>query len=622
MSRLSETLTGGRHVAKVAVLWPINAMFAEYLPQGYTPAQEAIESGLNALTDTLLRLHHDFDYLDEDVLIGATIEGGEVVVGDEAYELVVVPPMTHLKAGTLEALERFAAAGGKTLGVALRPDRALSPDGLVDVADRVRALFSRDGGGFVEGDASELAADARSGGRRMRDGLDAAIRSLVEPDVTIDNDELFSLHRRKDDRDLYFVINPTFEPQRAAVSLAGDVRPMLLDPTEGEERPVAVRVEEGRTVFDLELPPVGSTFVVAGPVEGRRIVASNVLLEHVTAGGASGYATTEEGWIDVRVNGHVARTTARAAALPEPVTLDGDWRFELDGLNALVLDRWEASPERVGADGRSVEDAEPDGWTRIGHGAWSYQLAGEPSRDYPIPVWYRVPFDVDDVPARLELVIDGFDGADPAIHLNGAPVTAAPVRASFDAQMRSVDLTPQVRAGRNELAIRLVVRERTGGIVDRIKLMGAFSLIGDAADGYRIAAPAAELPAAPWTAHGHPFLSGTATYRRTFDLPDGFAGHRVFLEVPTVDDVVEVSVNGRSAGVRLWDPYEVEVTDLLSPGGNEVAVAVTNTLANLLNGVDRPSGLAGPPRLLARAAFAFDLAAVEAAGARGERSEG
>jgi hypothetical protein len=162
----------------------------------------------------------------------------------------------------------------------------------------------------------------------------------------------------------------------------------------------------------------------------------------------------------------------------------------------------------------------------------------------------------------------------------------------------------------------------TGGIVDRLKLMGAFALAGSPSDGYRIAAPLDEASPAPWTEQGHPFLSGTATYRRTFELPDGFAGHRVFLEVPMVDDVIEVSMNGRPAGVRLWDPYEVEVTDLLEPGTNEVAIAVTNTLANLLNGSARPSGLAGPPRLLARASFEFDLSAAEAAQVRSEGNEG
>jgi hypothetical protein len=64
------------------------------------------------------------------------------------------------------------------------------------------------------------------------------------------------------------------------------------------------------------------------------------------------------------------------------------------------------------------------------------------------------------------------------------------------------------------------------------------------------------------------------------------------------DDVLEVEVNGQAAGVRLWDPYTVEVTGLLRPGGNELVLRVANTPANLLNGSPRPSGLAGTPRLV------------------------
>jgi hypothetical protein len=73
-------------------------------------------------------------------------------------------------------------------------------------------------------------------------------------------------------------------------------------------------------------------------------------------------------------------------------------------------------------------------------------------------------------------------------------------------------------------------------------------------------------------------------------------------------------VTDRPGGVRLWDPYEIEVTGLLVPGANEVTISVTNTLANLLNGVDRPSGPAGPPTLVPLASFEFDLTDVERAG--------
>src|SRR5205823_4566790 len=89
--------------------------------------------------------------------------------------------------------------------------------------------------------------------------LGEAIGSVVEPDAEISNVELFLLHRVRDGRDVYFVVNPTMEPQDARVRLAGAVHPVLWDPADGEERPVgAVGTEEGVTAFGLRLPPAGS----------------------------------------------------------------------------------------------------------------------------------------------------------------------------------------------------------------------------------------------------------------------------------------------------------------------------------------------------------------------------
>jgi hypothetical protein len=606
MSRLSETLTGGRHVAKVAVLWPINAMFASYLPQETTADTDEMEGGLNAVTDRLLRLHHDFDYLDEDVLADSDVSEGRVRVADESYELVIVPPMPFIRLSTVDALERFAAGGGKILGVLRRPDRALSEDGLVDVTARMDAVMS----GSVEGDARSLLDDAIGGGSLLAEELRSAIAGLIEPDVTLDNEEIFVLHRAKDDLDVFFAVNTTFEPQAGRMSLAGDVRPALWDPTTGDEIPVApVEVSDGRTSFDLSLPPAGSTFVVAGVTAGPAVVGTNVTLERVDGNRALGHAPTQQGWIDVRRNGHVERAAIDVPPAPEPVTLAGPYRFEVEGANGLVIRSFRATPEvDDGDDGSwSATDLDDTTWLEVRPGAWSYQLPAEPDRPYPIPVQYRIPFEVDAVPDRLEVVIDGFDGSAHGLFLNGEPVTSAPVRSSIDSQMQSVDLTPLVRAGRNVLGVRLVIEGSTGGIVDNLKLTGTFSLAGDADAGYRIAAPVEELDARPWTEQGYPFLSGTGIYRRGFDVPDGFADHRWFLEVPTVDDVVEVHVNGAPAGVRLWDPYVVEITEHLRPGPNELAISTTNTLANLINAVDRPSGLAGPPRIVPHASFTFDL---------------
>ena len=46
-------------------------------------------------------------------------------------------------------------------------------------------------------------------------------------------------------------------------------------------------------------------------------------------------------------------------------------------------------------------------------------------------------------------------------------------------------------------------------------------------------------------------------------------------------------VNGKPAGVVVAHPFRVDVTGLLKPGGNELAIEVTNLSANRIRDLDR-----------------------------------
>lgn len=582
MSRTSEMLTGGRHVAKIALVWPINAMFASYLPETNTPGSTAIETGLNVITDLLLRLHHDFDYLDEEVLAKAEITDGKLRIADEEYELVLIPPMPHVRERTVDVLERFVSAGGRTLGTLVHPHSAFGATEMTDVTARIRRLLGapEDGGAdglqivqqehgagigaFIQGDPEELAAGPGPGRDHFAEALDAAIRSLIEPDVEISNPAIFVLHRQRDDGHLYFVVNTTFEQQSAEVRLPAATEPILWDPSTGERRRPTASVVDGWTTFDLALSPVGSTFVITG-------------------------------------QGATDPSDAAELELTPHLELTGPWAFEPEDDNALVVKDWLAAPERDGMGPEAHADPEADDgdWQPVVAGAWAYQLPAEPDRPWPIPVWYRIPFEVDEVPERIALLVDGFDGDDSEVWLNGSPLTAPRLRSRIDAQMQELDLSSAVRAGRNVLAVRLVLRDATGGIVDHIKLLGRFGVAGDEGHPYRIAGCPEGGEPSSWTEQGYPFLSGRGVYRVAFDVDQDYEEGRLYLEVPMRDDVLEAEINGQNAGVRLWDPYLFEITGFVHEGRNEVVLRVANTLANLLYGIARPSGLAGAPRLLA-----------------------
>jgi hypothetical protein len=240
-------------------------------------------------------------------------------------------------------------------------------------------------------------------------------------------------------------------------------------------------------------------------------------------------------------------------------------------------------------------------------GAWSYQLPAEPEEEYPIPVWYRVSFQADYLPPKVTMLVDGFAGSEWSLYVNGKQVKARPERSLVDAQMKAVDITKFLQKGANLIALRIVVTNATDGLLDLLKLTGDFSLVPDVDGLYRIDAPCHSLSPVSWTQQGYPHFSGRAIYRRKFELPEAFQGQRVFVEPVMEDDVLEVIVNGQSAGVRLWEPYQIEVTDLLKSGENTIEMRVANTLVNLLERVERPSGLAGAPRLVPYQTFTFDL---------------
>jgi hypothetical protein len=85
---------------------------------------------------------------------------------------------------------------------------------------------------------------------------------------------------------------------------------------------------------------------------------------------------------------------------------------------------------------------------------------------------------------------------------------------------------------------------------------------------------------------GIKFYAGTATYRKTFDLPESVRekGGRLWLDLGTVKELAEVRLNGKSLGVLWAFPFRVDATDALKVGGNALEVDVVNFWPNRIIG--------------------------------------
>lgn len=92
-----------------------------------------------------------------------------------------------------------------------------------------------------------------------------------------------------------------------------------------------------------------------------------------------------------------------------------------------------------------------------------------------------------------------------------------------------------------------------------------------------------------WTARTEPgikYYSGTATYRKSFDLPSNLAtvGRKTWLDLGNVRELAEVRLNGHSLGIVWAPPFRVDVSKVLRPGGNDLQIDVVNFWPNRIIG--------------------------------------
>jgi hypothetical protein len=82
------------------------------------------------------------------------------------------------------------------------------------------------------------------------------------------------------------------------------------------------------------------------------------------------------------------------------------------------------------------------------------------------------------------------------------------------------------------------------------------------------------------------FFSGTATYSKTFTLPNGtLAKNRhLTLDLGSVKNIAEVTVNGKPLGILWKEPFQADVTGFVKDGENTLAIQVTNLWPNRLIG--------------------------------------
>ena len=316
IGRLSYMLQHGRHVADVAVLYPIASLQAAYRFGDWGDAPGATssaiawarEGGIPAATDyielgeTLFRgLHRDFTFLHPEVLADrCTVEGRQLVLNNpvnrEQYDVLFVPGADTIAVTTAKKIHDFWAAGGTVIATGRIPDKSAELGHDRDVREIMDAVFGLPADGPLVAKFDRRIDDfliyfdnaSPAGGHayfvpKWKDTLLAELlaRATAVPDVAIQlppsrviishdyAGSLTYIHKVKDGRDIYLFANSSRDPVNTTVILRGAKKLARWDPHTGEQSALAVTTGDSDghpiTTVPLSLDGVHAVFFVTEP---------------------------------------------------------------------------------------------------------------------------------------------------------------------------------------------------------------------------------------------------------------------------------------------------------------------------------------------------------------------
>lgn len=292
--RASLLLQGGRHVADVALVFPIESLQAFYafdaasnsldIPVGSYAYKDADYQAVGEML--MSNLHRDFTFVHPDALgseklkvRGSTLRVTNKI-NDESYRVVLLPGGEVISKAALRKIKTFHDAGGHVIATSLLPGKSAEFGQDEAVVAMVEAMF----GAGARRAASGADPIHRGPSRRAlflprptpealsvafeQLGLwpDVAFRDAIDP--TDDNGRFGYLHKQKEGREIYYFGNSSKRAVQTVVYLRGRLTGLEeWDPHTGEVRPlrdVSYRAAgaETQTVVPLAVGPLRATFFV------------------------------------------------------------------------------------------------------------------------------------------------------------------------------------------------------------------------------------------------------------------------------------------------------------------------------------------------------------------------
>ena len=537
-ARLNTALVRGKARVRVAMVHPLEGHWLLYGPQDKTlAAREASDKNFHQIIEWLLFGHIDFDFIAESLLPELERESvGAFVVGEMAYDAVLVPNCRSLRRTTVDALVKFRRRGGTVI-----------------FAGAVAEVM--DGG-----ETDEIQGFARECIKVPYEQI--PVLNALEPfrDVSLTRADgsraghlLYQL--RSDGADQWlFVCNGTKPgpdiPHRETIyiKIKGEYAPTLYNTLNGEITTHPARYPKGFTVITQEMDLHDSVLLKLTP-------GANTT-EKAEAPPCLMPATEAPGWRD----------------LPAP------YSFTLAEPNVLLLDM--ACHDDGGDEAEEILRIDNHYRNKLGYPTRSettqpWAIESNPDDFLHLTLRYTIPSEIN--LAQIHLALENADQTE--IIWNGAPVNNTPEGYYVDRSIHTIPL-PGLVVGDNHLTLRLRFSPHTPA--EPAYLLGRFgvALRGKVAT----VTPYPEtLPFGDSSQMGLPFYGGNITYHCEITG----TGERMWLEASFFRcPLLSVKLNGEEKGVIAFSPYGLDL-GVVPPGRHQLDITAygnrNNTFGALHN---------------------------------------
>ncbi len=274
-ARLSTMLQGGRHIADIAVWYPVFDLQAKF--HFAVPNDRCVPSYCNyqQIGEMLsLELRKDFTYIHPEVFKDRCEIHGETreivlhnQVNFERFKVLILPAMESIDLESLEKIQWFYENGGQIIAVGKLPAKALCSQEDGKVKKIIAEIFREQGGKANENEKGGKAWFIETLSPEMLSGCLG--EALPLPDVAFEEvPQLFEgsfsyLHKKVGEQDVYFLANSGEACIDTAMTIRGVVeKAEIWNPHTGERVCPQIEHLENSTRIMLRVQPVESVFVV------------------------------------------------------------------------------------------------------------------------------------------------------------------------------------------------------------------------------------------------------------------------------------------------------------------------------------------------------------------------